>query len=109
MNKQKIYSQSAPQAIGPYSQAIHVGNTVYLSGQIGLDPKTMTLIADDISAQTEQVFRNMLEVCKAAGGNFDNIVKLTIFLTDFAHFPVVNEIMTNFFKEPYPARSTIQV
>jgi reactive intermediate/imine deaminase len=109
MNKQKIHSQSAPQAIGPYSQAIHVGNTVYLSGQIGLDPKTMTLIADDISAQTEQVFRNMLEVCKAAGGNFDNIVKLTIFLTDFAHFPVVNEIMTNFFKEPYPARSTIQV
>ena len=107
--KQKIQTQHAPQAIGTYSQAIKSGNTVYLSGQIPLDPATMQLVSSDFAAQTMQVFTNLQEVCKAGGGNMDAIVKLTIYLTDLAHFPMVNEIMAKFFKEPYPARATIQV
>lgn len=109
MNKQKIYSEQAPRAIGPYSQAIQSGNTVYLSGQIPLDPATMTLVSDDILAQTKQVFSNLQTVCIASGGHMDAIVKLTIYLTDFAHFPIINDVMSTFFKEPYPARTTIQV
>lgn len=107
--KQKIHSELAPQAIGTYSQAIRSGNTVYISGQIPLDPQTMTLVEGGFAAQAEQVFKNLQEVCKAAGGDIDNIVKLTIYLMDFTHFPIVNETMKKYFNEPYPARSTIQI
>ena len=107
--KHKIYSELAPAAIGPYSQAIKVGKTVYLSGQIPLDPVTMELVTGGISEQAERVLMNMREVCRAAGGSLDKIVKLTIFLTDLTHFAAVNEMMTRFFQEPYPARSTVQV
>lgn len=107
--KHIIQTEDAPKAIGPYSQAVKAGNTVYFSGQIPLDPKTMTLVGGDISAQAEQVFVNLQAVAKAAGGSLDAIVKLTIYLTDLNGFPLVNEIMKTFFKEPYPARSTIQI
>lgn len=107
--KHKIQTENAPQAIGPYSQAIKVSNTVYFSGQIPLDPATMTLVSDDFTAQTVQTLTNLQEVSKAAGGSLDAIVKLTIYLTDLTHFPIVNEMMTRFFKEPFPARATIQV
>ena len=109
MKHKKIHTDHAPQAIGPYSQAIQVGNMVYLSGQIPLNPNTMKLVSDDITDQATQVFTNMSEVCKAAGGGLDAIVKLTIYLTDLVHFPIVNEVMIRFFAEPYPARTTIQV
>jgi reactive intermediate/imine deaminase len=108
-HKKKIHTQTAPQAIGPYSQAIQAGNTVYFSGQIPLDPKTMAIVEGDFAAQAQQVFMNMQEVCMAAGGTSDEIVKLTIYLTDLNHFSVVNEVMMRFFHEPYPARTTIQV
>ena len=107
--KNKIHTEKAPAAIGPYSQAIKTGNIIYFSGQIPLDPKTMVLVSDDIAKQTEQVLTNLLHVSQAAGANLDAIVKLTIYLTDLTHFPIVNEIMSKFFKEPYPARTTIQV
>lgn len=107
--KEKIHTRFAPDAIGTYSQAIKINNTVYLSGQIPLDPATMQLIAGDIAAQAAQVFTNMQAVVEAAGGALDKIVKLSIFLTDLAHFPVVNEVMAGFFNEPYPARSTVQI
>jgi reactive intermediate/imine deaminase len=107
--KEKIFTLSAPSAIGTYSQAIKVGSTVYCSGQIPLDPVTMNLITGDIAAETNQVFNNLREVAKAAGGSLDQMVKLTIFLTDLTHFPIVNEVMGEFFAEPYPARSTVQV
>lgn len=107
--KNKIDTQHAPKAIGPYSQAIQVGNTVYFSGQIAFDPKTMELVSHDFAAQAMQVMTNLQEVSKAAGGSLDAIVKLTIYLTDLAHFSILNEVMTRFFQQPYPARSTIQV
>jgi reactive intermediate/imine deaminase len=107
--KEKIHTRLAPDAIGTYSQAIKVGNVVYLSGQIPLDPASMQLVTGDIAAQTSQVFANIQEVVKAAGGTLDKIVKLSIFLTDLTHFPIVNEVMSGFFAEPYPARSTVQV
>ena len=107
--KEKIHTRFAPDAIGTYSQAIKVGNTVYFSGQIPLDPATMTLVTGDIDAEARQVFTNLQEVARAAGGSFDQIVKLSIFLTDLTHFPIVNEVMTEFFNEPYPARSTVQI
>jgi len=107
--KNKIHTEKAPAAIGPYSQAIKTNNIIYFSGQIPLDPKTMVLVSDDIAKQTEQVLTNLLHVSQAAGANLDAIVKLTIYLTDLTHFPIVNEIMGKFFKEPYPARTTIQV
>ncbi len=107
--KEKIHTRLAPDAIGTYSQAIKVGNVVYLSGQIPLDPASMQLVTGDIAAQTSQVFANIQEVVKAAGGTLDKIVKLSIFLTDLTHFPIVNEVMSSFFAEPYPARSTVQV
>ena len=103
-----IESKNAPQAIGAYSQAIRAGNIVYLSGQIGLDPETMQM-AEDIDAQIRRVFLNLQAVAAAAGGGLDDIVKLTVYLTDLAHFPRVNEIMAGFFKQPYPARATIGV
>jgi reactive intermediate/imine deaminase len=103
-----IESKHAPQAIGAYSQAIRAGNTIYLSGQIGLDPETMQM-AQGIDAQVRRVFLNLQAVAAAAGGGLDDIVKLTVYLTDLADFPCINEIMAGFFKQPYPARATIGV
>jgi len=108
-NRAFIHTDSAPAAIGTYSQAVKVNNTVYLSGQIPLDPQTMELVSDDISDQVSQVFRNLAAVCKASGGDLSNTVKLNIFLTDLSHFPIVNEIMGQYFHEPYPARAAIGV
>lgn len=108
-NKAIIHTDHAPAAIGTYSQAVKVNNTVYLSGQIPLDPETMELVSEDIAAQISQVFDNLTAVCKAAGGDLSNIVKLNIFLTDLGDFPVVNEIMAQRFQEPYPARAAIGV
>ena len=103
-----IESKHAPQAIGAYSQAIRVGETIYLSGQIGLDPETMQL-AEGIDAQIRRVFLNLLAVAAAAGAGLNDTVKLTVYLTDLAHFQRVNEIMAVFFQKPYPARATIGV
>ena len=108
-NRAFIHTDSAPAAIGTYSQAVKVNNTVYLSGQIPLDPQTMELASDEISDQVSQVFRNLAAVCAASGGDLSNIVKLNIFLTDLSHFPIVNEIMGQYFNEPYPARAAIGV
>lgn len=104
-----INTEQAPKAIGPYSQAIKHGNTVYFAGQIPLDPVTMQIVSEDIVMQTEQVIKNMRAVAVAAGGGFEHIVKLTIFLTNLDDFGQVNEVMAKHFQEPYPARSTVQV
>jgi reactive intermediate/imine deaminase len=109
MTKIIIQTDKAPKAIGTYSQAVRVDNTVYLSGQIPLVPETMTLIEGDINAQITQVFENLNAVVQAAGGSFSDVVKLNVFLTDLAHFPIVNEIMGQYFTEPYPARAAIGV
>jgi len=109
MSKEPIHTSKAPAAIGPYSQAIRAGSTVYLSGQIPLDPNTMELVKGDVRAQARQVFDNLAAVAQASGGSLANAVRLTIYLTDLAHFPVVNEIMAEYCKEPYPARVTIGV
>lgn len=109
MNKSIISTDQAPAAIGPYSQAVKVGDTVYLSGQIPLDPETMTLVEGDIAAQVHRVFKNLTAVCEAAGGSLQHIVKLNIFLTDLGHFNTVNEIMKEYFEAPYPARAAIGV
>jgi len=109
MTKQIIQSDKAPQAIGTYSQAVRIDRTVYLSGQIPLVPETMTIVEGDISAQITQVFDNLQAVAEAAGGDFSDIVKLNVFLTDLAHFPIVNEIMGRYFQPPYPARAAIGV
>ena len=106
---EQVHSNAAPQAIGPYSQAIKAGSMVFLSGQIPLNPETMELVADDVAAQAHQVFKNIIAVAEAAGGGLANTVKLTIYLTDLGDFAVVNEIMAGYFNEPYPARATIQV
>lgn len=108
-NRSVISTENAPKAIGTYSQAVKVGSTVYLSGQIPLDPKTMTLVSGDMAAQISQVFDNLQAVCKAAGGSLQHIVKLNIFLTDLSHFALVNEIMAKYFQQPYPARAAIGV
>ena len=109
MTKQIITTDKAPQAIGTYSQAVKVGNTVYLSGQIPLDPVTMTLVDGEIDQQIRRVFENLKAVAEAAGGSFKDIVKLNIFLTDLSHFAKVNEIMGQYFEQPYPARAAIGV
>jgi len=109
MTKEIIQTDNAPQAIGTYSQAVKVGHTVYLSGQIPLVPETMTLVDGDISAQITQVFENLKAVAEAAGGSFSDVVKLNVFLTDLAYFPIVNEIMGRYFQAPYPARAAIGV
>ena len=109
MTRTAISTDTAPQAIGAYSQAIRAGNTVYLSGQIPLDPVSMTLVSTDIEPQIEQVFRNLAAVAAAAGGSLDDAVKLTVYLVDLGHFPQVNEAMTRVFKAPYPARATVQI
>ena len=103
-----ISTPEAPAAIGPYSQAIRAGDTVYLSGQIPLDPQSMQVV-DGFENQVKRVFENLRAVCRAAGGDFDRVVRLTIFLTDLAQFPKVNEIMATYFKEPFPARVTVGV
>ena len=108
-NKAIIHTDNAPAAIGTYVQAVKVNNTVYLSGQIPLNPQSMTLVDGDISAQINQVFKNLNAVCEASGGDLSNIVKLNIFLTDLSNFPVVNEVMGQYFQEPYPARAAIGV
>lgn len=108
-NRSVISTDKAPAAIGTYSQAIKVGSTVYLSGQIPLDPSTMTLVDGDMASQIRRVFDNLSAVCEAAGGSLQKIVKLNIFLTDLSHFALVNEIMAQYFHEPYPARAAIGV
>ena len=108
-NKAIIQTDQAPGAIGTYSQAIKINNTVYLSGQIPLDPEKMTLVSENIDDQINQVFLNLRAVCEAAGGDLSNIVKLNIFLTDLDHFSIVNEIMSQYFTEPYPARAAIGI
>ena len=106
---EKKHTETAPAAIGPYSQATKVGNTVFVSGQIPLDPETMEVVEGGIEGQTHQVFANLIAVTKAAGGGLENLAKLTIFLTDLNDFTVVNKIMATYFSEPYPARATIEV
>ncbi len=108
-NRAVISTPAAPEALGPYSQAIKVGNTVWLSGQIPLLPESMELVAGDISAQAQQVFENLRAVSEAAGGSLQDAVKINISLTDLAHFAAVNEVMTRFLAEPYPARACVQV
>ena len=109
MVKQVVSSPSAPAAIGPYSQAIDAGGTVYLSGQIGLDPGTGHLVDGGFDAQVHRALRNLRAVAEAAGASLDDCVKLTLFLTDLANFPRVNEIMQEYFAKPFPARSTVGV
>lgn len=109
MIREIIKTGDAPAAIGPYSQAVRHGNTVYLSGQIPLDPATMQLVTGDIAVQAHRVFMNLRAVCQAAGSNLDGIVKLNIYMADLGHFARVNEIMAEYFSEPYPARATVGV
>ena len=108
-NKAVIHTDNAPAAIGTYSQAVKVNNTVYLSGQIPLDPQTMELVDSDIKASIRQVFDNLNAVCAASGGDLGNIVKLNIFLTDLSNFTAVNEVMAEYFQQPFPARAAIGV
>ena len=108
MSRIAIYSDQAPKAIGPYSQAVHMGDLVFLTGQIVLHPEKMEL-AQGIEAQTIQVLENLQAVAQAAGGSFSDVGKLTIYLTDLSHFGVVNEIMSRYFEAPFPARATVGV
>ncbi len=109
MGRETIHTERAPQAIGTYSQAVKVGNTVYLSGQIPLVPETMELVGGGIEAQIRRVFDNLAAVAEAAGGALADVAKLNIFLVDLGHFPTVNAIMSDYFAEPYPARAAIGV
>ena len=109
MQTEIIFTEDAPRAIGTYSQAVKVGNIIYLSGQIPLVPKTMELIEGDKKNQIKRVFMNLAAVAKASGGSLSNIAKLNIYLTDLADFPMVNEIMPEYFSEPYPARAVVGV
>lgn len=109
MAREIISTDKAPQAIGTYSQAVKIDNTVYMSGQIPLVPETMELIDGDIEVQIVRVFENLKAVADAAGADFSHVVKLNVFLTDLANFPVVNEVMARYFNEPYPARAAIGV
>ncbi|RMG30615.1 MAG: RidA family protein [Gammaproteobacteria bacterium] len=109
MKKEIIATDRAPAAIGTYSQAVAVGETVYLSGQIPLVPETMALVEGDMAACIRRVFDNLAAVCEAAGGSLAEIVKLNVYLTDLAHFPLVNEIMAEYFSPPYPARAAVGV
>ena len=107
MNRRRIHTDDAPKAIGTYSQAVQTGETVYLSGQVPLDPASMKVVDGPIERQIERVFKNLAAVAEAAGGSMANIVKLTVYLTDLGHFSQVNEVMARFFEEPYPARAVI--
>lgn len=108
-NRAVIHASDAPQAIGPYSQAVKINNVVYMSGQIPLDPATMQLVAGDITEQTVRVFENLAAVARAAGGDLNHCVKVNIYLTDLADFAAVNAVMARYFSEPYPARACVQV
>ena len=108
MAKEIIATERAPQAIGTYSQAVKVDNTVYLSGQIPLVPETMEMVEGDMEVQIVRVFENLTAVAEAAGGRLNDVVKLNIFLTDLGHFALVNEVMARYFDQPYPARAAIQ-
>lgn len=109
MTRKTIQTDNAPQAIGTYSQAVRTGNTVYLSGQIPLRPDTMELVDDDMEAQIRRVFDNLAAVAEATGGSLADVVKLNVFLLDLGHFALVNEIMAEYFREPYPARAAVGV
>jgi reactive intermediate/imine deaminase len=109
MSRQTIPTSNAPQAIGPYSQAVRAGDTVYLSGQIPLDPATMQLVSGDIEAEVHQVFKNLKAVAEAAGGSLANAVKVNVFLTDLGHFAKVNDIMATYCTQPFPARAAVGV
>ncbi|MFT4748084.1 MAG: reactive intermediate/imine deaminase [Bermanella sp.] len=109
MSKSVIHTDKAPQAIGTYSQAIKSGTTIYISGQIPLVPETMQVISEDFSEQAHQVFKNIQAVCEAAGGSTKHLVKVNIFLTDLSKFVTLNEIMSQYFTQPYPARAAVQV
>lgn len=109
MSRKAIHSERAPQAIGTYSQAMRAGETVYLSGQIALDPATQSLITGDIEAEIHRVFENLKALAEAAGGSLEQAVRVTIYLTDLAHFAKVNEIMARYFLQPYPARAAVGV
>jgi reactive intermediate/imine deaminase len=109
MTRNAIHTDRAPKAIGTYSQAVRAGNTVYVSGQIPLDPATMQMVTGDIDAELRRVFDNLQAIAEAAGGSLANVVKLTVFLTDLGHFAKANEIMATYFEQPYPARAALQV
>jgi reactive intermediate/imine deaminase len=109
MTREIIRTEAAPAAIGTYSQGVRVGDTVYLSGQIPLQPTTMELVEGDIEAQIRQVFENLAAVAGAAGGTMQDVAKLNVFLVDLSHFPLVNQVMSEYFSEPYPARAAIGV
>jgi reactive intermediate/imine deaminase len=109
MPRQPIHTEQAPAAIGPYSQAVRAGNTIYCSGQTPLDPATGTLVEGDISIQARRAFDNLKAVCEAGGGGFDDVVRVGLYLTDLAQFAAVNAVMAEYFSAPYPARSTIEV
>ena len=109
MKREVISTPEAPAAIGTYSQAVRAGDTVYLSGQIPLVAETMELVDGDMRAQISQVFRNLAAVASAAGGTLDDVVRLTVYLTDLSHFPLVNEVMAEHFRSPYPARAAVGV
>jgi reactive intermediate/imine deaminase len=109
MSRSIIHTDHAPKAIGTYSQAVRAGNTVYVSGQIPLDPATGQLVSGDIELEIRRAFDNLAAIATAAGGSFANVVKLTVFLTDLTHFAKVNEIMATYFREPYPARAAVGV
>lgn len=109
MRREIISTKEAPQAIGTYSQAVKIENIVYLSGQIPLVPETMQLVSGDMRAQITQVFENLGAVARAAGGTLNDVAKLNVYLTDLTHFPLVNEVMANYFHEPYPARAAVGV
>ena len=109
MAKEIISTKNAPQAIGPYSQAVKAGNLMFISGQIPLDPETGDLASQSIEDQAKQVLENVKSICEAAGCSLDDIVKISIFLTDLSNFAVVNDMMKEYFSEPYPARATVEV
>jgi reactive intermediate/imine deaminase len=109
MTRNIIKTPNAPSAIGPYSQAVRQGNTVYLSGQIALDPETMKVVPGDISDQAHRVFMNLRAVCEAAGGSLDGVLKVNIYMTDLGDFSAVNQVMSGYFSEPFPARATVGV
>jgi len=109
MSKQIISTADAPAAIGTYSQAVRVGDTIWISGQIPLDPKTKELVTGDMEAQVRQVFKNLQAIVVAAGTRLDDVVKVTVFLTDLKHFALVNQVMSEYFREPYPARAALGV
>lgn len=109
MTKEIINTSKAPAAIGAYSQAVKVANTVYISGQIPLDPGDMTMVSDVFADQAHQVFTNLVAVAQAAGGNLSDAVKLTVYVTDLANFPILNDVMADYLQQPFPARATVQV